>query len=401
MANGSLLRFCREYDVNHVMMNSVLSTRKNLVGEIRSLEFFPQSSNLQRFNENSNCWPLIKAALCAGLCPNFAYPFKGTFCTGFRDNLKLFDGTCPEPLMVVYDDTIEQDNVGYLRGVTVITPMTISLLSKGVLGSYIQVEYGYSFKDLARLIHNLYQKIVISPQCHNFSSIDNDILNCLKDILEIEEVSAGLKIPSRVGQPPRYFYPQTTIRSQSQWSYDTACSLSVPEAKENKMAFCEDQQSNGFPTHRLQYCPNMDRPNMFSNMSSLKREGKVFLLIKAKEWSSIHIGYTTSRWTFAPQTEKKIIQLNCNEPEKDIWLFFTSKDSNAFQGVARYISFRNEQVGRPKADILWIHKSQIPFSNVRHLTNGANSNQRVYEGVDGQIIETSVGYELLRIYQGV
>ncbi|XP_072398033.1 3'-5' RNA helicase YTHDC2-like isoform X2 [Diabrotica undecimpunctata] len=415
IANGSLLSFCREYDVNHVMMNSVLSTRKILVGEIRSLEFFPQSSNLQRFNQNSNCWPLVKAALCTGLCPNFAYPYRGAFCAGLRNNLKLLDDTCPNPLMVVYDDIIERDNVGYLRGVTVITPMTISLLSKGVLGAYITIEYGYIFKELARLINTLYQKVVTNPQWHNFSSNDDIILSCLKEVLEIEELSAELKIPVRIGQQPRYFYPQTTIRNQSQWSYDTACALPVPEAKDNKMPLCENQQGNVFTTNRLPYFHNVDRTNNISNISSLYRENdlqysnkldrlkkssKVFLLIKARERYSINIGYSTSRWTFSPQTEKKIIQMNYSEPEKEIWLFFTAKDANAFQGVAKFIRFRNEQVGRPKADILWIHKNHILFTNVRHLTNSANSNQRIYEGVDGQIIEESVGNELLRIYQG-
>lgn len=127
-------------------------------------------------------------------------------------------------------------------------------------------------------------------------------------------------------------------------------------------------------------------------------DSKIFLLIKPKQRQNVEIAQQTAKWIFAPQTEKKI--LSFKSKRKPVFLLFTVHQTNAFQGIAKFIKIFSENSGKPTAVIEWIFKTDLPFINLRHLRNPYNGNRPIYEGVDGQLVQENIGDELIRIYRG-
>ncbi|KAJ8954936.1 hypothetical protein NQ318_000366 [Aromia moschata] len=123
---------------------------------------------------------------------------------------------------------------------------------------------------------------------------------------------------------------------------------------------------------------------------------KIFILIKPKQRKNVEIAQQTSKWIFAPQTEKKI--LHFTSKGKAVYLLFTVNQSHAFQGTAQFLNIFSEASGKPTANVEWLYKLELEFNKIRQLRNPYNENRPIYEGLDGQVIEQNVAEELVRIY---
>ncbi|XP_015929708.1 3'-5' RNA helicase YTHDC2 isoform X2 [Parasteatoda tepidariorum] len=69
---GQERNFCSRNFLSHATMEMIVGMRSQLLGQLRASGFIRAKGNsdIRDLNSNSECWPVIKAAICAGTYPN-------------------------------------------------------------------------------------------------------------------------------------------------------------------------------------------------------------------------------------------------------------------------------------------------------------------------------------------
>ncbi|XP_057661228.1 YTH domain-containing protein 1-like [Diorhabda carinulata] len=154
------------------------------------------------------------------------------------------------------------------------------------------------------------------------------------------------------------------------------------------------------PVQNLNLRPELPLPTSYvpwksDDLLALFDANNIFLLIKPTQTSSIEIAFQTGQWVFAPHTEKKILYFIAFH--KTVYLLFTANNSQAFQGVAKFLHLYIRFNAKPQGKIAWIYKNEIPYTQLMHIRNPFNSNKLIFEGNDGQVVQEESANELFRI----
>ncbi|XP_074041898.1 3'-5' RNA helicase YTHDC2 isoform X2 [Leptinotarsa decemlineata] len=455
---GKVQTFCEKYFISQSTMNSILATRSQLLGQLRSARFIHQSNSLDVYNQNAHCWPLIKAIICTGCYPNLAYPLHQNLATRSEKKVHIQAvSSCSNKTIntwLVYDEIIKHRNALIIRGVSAVTTMTVALVcgidSVSPLANMLNIDdwIEFEFPDhtaiyLRNAIEYLVATVLRNPP-HNFSAHENRVVETLRKVLEEEELLADLKFPDQIGEKPKFFFPQNDFIHSSKhntWKgpkFNQKISNHSPKKNygmhrskqymenSNKVLHYNQQSDrslisnsnrnfnagqkllsalrNGLSAGCSYEESTLDFPS--NSRISFEREqnfnlerDKIFILVRPKEKENVHIAQNTSKWIFSPQTEKKV--LNFSRERNSVYLLFTANQTKAFQGMAKFLHMMNEQYGKPTAVIEWIFKTDLPHINVKHLLNPYNWNKPIYDGLDGQLVQRSVAEEFFRIYQGI
>ncbi|CAG9865213.1 unnamed protein product [Phyllotreta striolata] len=459
---GKVSQFCNEYFISNATMNLILETRSQLLGQLRSIMFFNPKVNLEDFNRNANCWPFVKLIICTGCYPNVAYPIshQGTLATRSEQKVHVHSSSiCGKRNItswLIFDELVKHGNGLFIRGVTAVTTATIGLVcgvhtvtpSPNVLNidDWMEFEYpNHNLIYLRKALETLIGNVLTCPR-YSYTEYDNIIIKTVRSILDAEETVADLKPPLHIGRKPRFFLPLPQSQRyraggdnwrerkndfnrhppQNNAAYQNPVGYR-PGSSPRKITGAIKRSSNSATRANSIECDRADSaqnrklfarhnggpPGLggeFEGASSggnrwrfdvpepLVDDGKIFILIKPKQTRNVDIAQQTSKWIFAPQTEKKI--LTYRSYRKPVILLFTVHQTNAFQGVARFVKLYSEKTGKPTAVIEWLFKTEVPFIHLRHLRNPYNDNRPIFEGADGQIVQEKVGDEFLRIYTG-
>ncbi|CAG9827692.1 unnamed protein product [Diabrotica balteata] len=215
-ASGNVGRFCHEYFLSQNAMSSIIKTKSQLMGQLKMLNFVSGSAGSYR-NTHSDCWPLVKGLICTGLYPNVAYPSG--------NKLQTRRATCPSisnfsacshqeiKTWLIYDEMLKQKGGFGLRGVTAVTPLTVGLFCgmdttiESPTDLDIDGWLNFSFPNaniinLRTALDNLYQKVITEPS-YKYSKFDDLTLKTVETVLNEEEETAELRIPT-------YFDPLQT-----------------------------------------------------------------------------------------------------------------------------------------------------------------------------------------------
>ncbi|XP_008198758.1 3'-5' RNA helicase YTHDC2 isoform X2 [Tribolium castaneum] len=370
--------FCREFFISPSTMETILKTRSQLLGQLRAAKFVPSNgTSMVALNTNSENWPLVKAVISSGLYPKLAFKKGANFCTRTEKKV-LVHNTSPMskdlPLWLVYDEMVKVRNGHQVRGVTPVTPVTISLMC-GIkvtypMQNYLEIDEWLEFEfpsphiiNLRRLIETIIEKKLLNPT--NILSENEELaMIALSKILIYEDRAAKLEIPVGIRQKPRFFELNRAL-----------------DYVENRGAFGGPSTSGA---------PNMAPMHP-------QYENSVFLLIKVKQECSVKIAFDSNKWIFSPQTEKQVMALD--NGGMNVYLVYTVQKLNAFYGIAKYLTFDTTR-HKTSAAIEWIFKSCVPYKSVSHLRNALNNNRLIYDGLDGQEIEMGAALQLWDLYLG-
>ncbi|KAJ3617627.1 hypothetical protein Zmor_008800 [Zophobas morio] len=397
---------------------------------------------------HSENWPLVKAVISSGLYPKLAFKKSGHYCTRTEkrvliNNASPLSKVCLS-LWLVYDEMVKVRNGHQVRGVTPITPITISLMC-GIkvnypMENYLEIDEWLEFEFpsphiiyLRKYIETIIKKKLLSPT-NALNETDEAALNALAKVLILEDRSANLAIPVGIKQKPKFFELNRPLDSSSdQGDYravanayntarfarnypppsndqfslsDTASYYSTNGYQSydngNSMLFANSYPGLNVGSRGYQVSPSLSFLNLMDNPSTSGAqalpqpsfpgfENSVFLLIRVKEESSVNIAYSSNKWVFSPQTEKHVMALE--KSGKTVFLLYTVPKMNNFYGIARYFCF-DESRHRMSAVIEWVFKTVIPYKKVSHLRNSLNHNRLIYDGLDGQVIEMGVAMQL-------
>ncbi|CAH2006694.1 unnamed protein product [Acanthoscelides obtectus] len=227
--NGRVHAFCNQYYISHPTMNSILETRSQLLGQLRSIRFVHQSSSVEQYNRHADCWPLIKAIICTGCYPNLAFPLKNSLATRTEKKVNVqASSACNSKTIstwLVFDEMIKHRNHLLIRGNSAVTTMTVALMCGNdiitptattlSIDDWLEFEFPKPvYVTFRQSLEHLINSVLIDPP-HNYTSFDNMLVDTLRNILDAEEIEADLKVPESVGRRPKFFCPQTGVVSPS------------------------------------------------------------------------------------------------------------------------------------------------------------------------------------------
>lgn len=207
--------------------------------------------------------------------------------------------------------------------------------------NYLEIDEWLEFEfpssqiiTLRKSIENLIEKKLFSP-INTFNEHDETTLRVLSNILMIEERQTDLIIPNGIKQRPRFFELNRQFENN-----DTNKSMMHVETGRfdgfNRNNYYENPvpQFNRLSVGHLNNGQNVKNKGQMSFFNALECRASsstssssttssfrgygdypnfdksVFILIKVKQESSVHIAQETRRWVFAPQTEKTVVALD-------------------------------------------------------------------------------------------
>ncbi|XP_076259588.1 3'-5' RNA helicase YTHDC2-like isoform X1 [Rhynchophorus ferrugineus] len=215
-------QFCREYFVSESVMNSVMETRRQFIGQLRSIGFISKSHSLDEYNVNGFSWGLIKALMVGAYFPNVAFSQRTQnsifLNTKTEDKVTIHNSSvCKEKkynFWYLFDEMIKNRSNFMIRGVTVITSLSISLLC-GVDAAFTSstsvnidnwLEFDFHNPLLVTFrsaLQNLINEAIVNPS-HSFEDYNKVVIETLRVIMDLEEQNSGLRQPLVIGMKPKY-----------------------------------------------------------------------------------------------------------------------------------------------------------------------------------------------------
>ncbi|CAH0552749.1 unnamed protein product [Brassicogethes aeneus] len=440
---GRGYEFCREYFISKSTMESILETRRQLLGQLRAGGFIPQSNSLSDYNKYADSWPMVKAAISSGLYPHLAFPNGAAYST--RSEKKVYPINSSALIKnrvvswVVFDEPLKNKNNFYIRGNTAVSPLTIALVcgndsesvceSTFIIDKWLEIDcLNCDIPQFRLFVKQLINKVLNNPAIM-YRHLEYDTISVLNKVLFIEDTQLQLPQAIGIGYRPSFTY-HTERRRQQNYEPNNERhhqgpsngevenltrnfrNLASQERRPNNMNNSGDYQQG-----RRRNVNNVEKENYsgrnFSSAGPVDRfrmsnpeeryqsvpDAVVYILIKPRQTRSVNIAYCNGTWVFAPQTEKKIIHYY--SMNKQVRLIFTVYNGNAFQGIAQFISM-NPNVGKkPNANIKWLFRFEVPHVKARQMRNPYNRDRPIFDGVDGQLVEQSVAEELVRVFSEV
>nr|CAH7744575.1 unnamed protein product [Callosobruchus chinensis] len=220
--NGSVGAFCRKYYISHPTMNSILETRSQLLGQLRSIGFVHQSNSVVKYNRHSDCWPLVKAIICTGCYPNLAFPIKNSLATRTEKKVNVQgNSACYSKTVstwLVYDELIKHRNHLMIRGTSAVTTLTVALMCGNdlitpspttlVIDEWLEFTFPEAIYVTFRQSLEGLVKTVLQDPPQRYTNFDEHLVNTLRHVLDAEEQAADLKVPVSIGHRPKFFFPQ-------------------------------------------------------------------------------------------------------------------------------------------------------------------------------------------------
>jgi hypothetical protein len=446
--------FCRDFFISPSTMETILKTRSQLLGQLRAAKFVPPNgTSIMALNAHSENWPLVKAVISSGLYPKLAFKKNGHFCTRTEKKVLIHNSSPLSKesmaLWLVYDEMVKVRNGHQVRGVTPVTPVTISLMcgikTTNPMENYLEIDEWLEFEFptshiiyLRRFIETIIKKKLLSPT-NALNESDEAALNALARILILEDRHANLVIPVGIKQKPKFFELNRVLDSDqadhrpfnnpNNFRYNRY----HPPRSNGHFAAANDTASyyatNGYHGYdngnsvlfgngylagssrstatAYQMCPPvafmgaMDASPSTSGARALPQpvfptfDNSIFLLIRVKQESSMKIAYDSNKWVFSPQTEKQVVSLD--NGGISVYLLYTVPKMNTFYGIAKYVSFDTSRQ-KLSAVIEWIFKNTVPYKKVSHLRNPLNNNRLIYDGLDGQVVDMGIAMKLWDLF---
>eukprot|EP00116_Pleurobrachia_bachei_P016679 sb/3476941/ len=96
-------------------------------------------------------------------------------------------------------------------------------------------------------------------------------------------------------------------------------------------------------------------------------------------------------------TEKKLLEAytSC----QNVYLIFSVQTSGHFQGYARMTGIGPMGGSNGVVQVEWIKRANLPFQRCHHLHNPWNENRKVQIARDGQEVESTIGDNLIRLWE--
>ncbi|XP_044262840.1 3'-5' RNA helicase YTHDC2-like [Tribolium madens] len=293
--------FCRDFFISPSTMETILKTRSQLLGQLRAAKFVPPNgTSMMALNTNSENWPLVKAVISSGLYPKLAFKKNGHFCTRTEKKVLIHNSSPLSKesmsLWLVYDEMVKVRNGHQVRGVTPVTPVTISLMC-GIkitypMENYLEIDEWLEFEFptphiiyLRRFIETIIEKKLQSPT-NTLNENEEAALAALAKVLIHEDRAANLEIPVGIRQKPKFFELNRAL-----------------DLEQRPQRFRREMGAFGGPSTSAAAALPPAYPNY---------ENSIFLLIRVKQESSVKIAFDSNKWIFSPQTEKQVIALDNN-----------------------------------------------------------------------------------------
>lgn len=254
--------FCEKNFLSQATMDMILGMRTQLLGQLRAIGFVRArgGSDIRDVNMNSENWAVVKAALVAGMYPNFVHVNQETSLpTSNREKMVHFHPTSilsqtqlkenssakSIPALptdwLIYDEMSRGHRMASVRCCSVVTAITVAIFGGGAKlpssalqkpstqkgndnplddASDSEVDELAEMKiddwlifqldeEAARLVFELRQKwqhlFMKRIKCPSkpWSPQDDAVIRTLVSVLTAEEQNAGLQQPTGIGQRPR------------------------------------------------------------------------------------------------------------------------------------------------------------------------------------------------------
>ncbi|XP_057675789.1 3'-5' RNA helicase YTHDC2 isoform X2 [Corythoichthys intestinalis] len=445
--------FCEKNFLSNATMEMILGMRTQLLGRLRATGFVRAhgESDIRDVNVNSEKWPVVKAALVAGMYPNLLHinpennlpssnkekkvNFHPTSTLNSEDGKSKLPQALPAD-WVVYDEMSRGHRIASVRCCTLVTAITVVMFAGGSrnLGSDVtkstvqqdslmddmsdsdtedsaemRIDDWLVFQtssesaelmfDLRSKWHNLFISRICSPY-KPWSKQDEMTLQTLVSVLTTEEHAAGLKQPSGIGQRPFPFQHSENSRKLS-WNGTNDRKPAFPGLHPKK------PQSSNKPTLGKKHLTAQGHP-YGSSASSLSMEtpsGSPLSLFSGKHCTKDLLpqqGFSSVRYFVMKSSNKRNIEIS---KEKGIWS--TSPGSGHFQGYGRMSSTVSHnscydwgfgQLGGVFG-VEWLCKESLPFHCTHHIINPLNENKKVQISRDGQELYAHTGRQLLSLWE--
>ncbi|XP_018318572.1 ATP-dependent RNA helicase DHX36-like [Agrilus planipennis] len=231
-SNNKERLFCRQNFVSAASMEIIAGNRAQLLKQLRAAGFVPTrpSDAIQLLNVHAESWPMIKAAMSAGLYPNVAYVHENSLRTKTEKKVFIHNISClkrlnlagdkeADGLWILYEELIKMRLQSSIKFGTVVTPIMIALMCGQETKSFIENEHDptttFTIDDwitfeipntnllkLRKMLDTIVLKKVLNPHTVPTSQ-ENGILKGLLEILHVEDAKYGLKQPEGIGIPPK------------------------------------------------------------------------------------------------------------------------------------------------------------------------------------------------------
>ncbi|XP_071051704.1 3'-5' RNA helicase YTHDC2-like [Onthophagus taurus] len=214
-------KFYREYYVSPSCMDMISATRCHLVSLLRQSGLVPVSSGIRNLVQFNRSWPIVKAALCAGLYPNVVFSHHNKVVSRNEKRVLMHSTSClrgtmeySSGLWFVFDEMSKLGNLCNLKGVTAVTPLTIVLTAGSTLrfdpessimeiDDSLNVNLGGDVVWKFRLaLNDMIQRHVTQPSAKT-TKFETDLLGLFNYVLVIEESYFNLVQPFEFGKRPR------------------------------------------------------------------------------------------------------------------------------------------------------------------------------------------------------
>ncbi|KAJ8395601.1 hypothetical protein AAFF_G00030820 [Aldrovandia affinis] len=272
-----------------------------------------------------------------------------------------------------------------------------------------------------------------------WSQVDEATMRALVTVLTNEEQEAGLQQPTGIGQRPRPMSSEDPPQTPSWKTTNNRKSFADAELPENNPAMLERPlrlspspallqpkpiKDKGPPRPKLPGDNRLDQLSLKSSdssstsaSSSPSSSGKCsksppprpipaerYFIMKSSNLRNIEISQQKGIWSTTPSSEIKLT--SAFTESRTIFLIFSVKGSGHFQGYAKMSS----NIGLEQCQdwgftglggvfkVEWIRKESLPFQFSHLLLNSWNDSKKVQISRDGQEVETTVGVQLLQLW---
>ena len=125
-------KFCADYGFSQKALESIFAARSWILGHLRASGFVRAKGpgDIKDLNMYSDNWAVVKAALTAGLYPNIALK-QAQLCAHKFGPVKINENSVVKMEAEANDEwfIFDERHENEIRGVTVVTPLTIFLFS--------------------------------------------------------------------------------------------------------------------------------------------------------------------------------------------------------------------------------------------------------------------------------
>ena len=417
---GNEKSFCYRYQVSSSTMEMITGMRTQLLGQLRASGFVRAKGygDIRDLNRHSENWAVVKAALIGGaypclarfekeskllrtskeskvrLHPNAVLLNSSDFnkkpklsSTSSINNQKILEAISADWFM--FDEMTRAGRLALIRGVTVVTPITVALFAgpNRILTSknetndnfpslsintmnvgdsdsdceaednveanigILRLDDWISFrtdKPLLDIIIQLRQKwsalFLRRLNCAGkpMTQVDDSIVQTLVNILTAEESALGLNQPIGIGQRPKTIPPPESSNSYSPRKTNMRSGNASYNQKltyKNAPTELGQFRTIGQPSPLISENKACERSSAQSFNSFRDNAEKVdastkYFVIKATNSNALQFSLSKGLWQFGNQTERRLMK--CIKAGYSVILIFSIQGSSHFQGFALF-----------------------------------------------------------------